>query len=158
MTSIASPNVHLKVPTEHREQANLIRSLQTHTSTLLWENVYAVPNGGKRGKAEAGKFKAEGVNDGVPDLVLDVPRGPFHGFRCEMKRQDATPSHWKKNQREWAARLIANGYLSVLGLGSADAFPQFLAYWNLGPFDPNCVVDMSLFRMRLDPKASRVSK
>lgn len=34
-----------------------------------------VPNGGKRGKAEAGRFKAMGVKAGVPDIPLPLRNG-----------------------------------------------------------------------------------
>ena len=34
--------------------------------------MYAIPNGGLRTKAQAGKLKAEGVKPGVPDIHLPV--------------------------------------------------------------------------------------
>lgn len=37
--------------------------------------LFAVPNGGRRGKVEAAIMKAEGVYPGVADLLLLVPRG-----------------------------------------------------------------------------------
>ena len=47
--------------------------------------IYAVPNGGKRSKAEAGKFKAEGVRAGMPDLCLPVSHHGYHAFYIEVK-------------------------------------------------------------------------
>ena len=32
--------------------------------------LHHIPNGGKRGKAEAGRFRAMGVKSGVPDIFL----------------------------------------------------------------------------------------
>jgi hypothetical protein len=50
----------------------------------LWPEarwLYAVPNGGFRHKAVAGKMKAQGVRAGVLDFNLDVARGGYHGLR-----------------------------------------------------------------------------
>lgn len=46
---------------------------------------YAVPNGGYRTASTAAIMKAEGVNRGVSDLVLDLPTLHHHGLRIEMK-------------------------------------------------------------------------
>jgi hypothetical protein len=47
--------------------------------------LFAVPNGRGRSKAEAGRCTAEGVRAGIPDLVLPVARGSYHGLFIEMK-------------------------------------------------------------------------
>ena len=69
------------VPTESVEQQSLFRwaAYQSGKYPEL-KLLYHVPNGGSRNKAEAGRFKAEGVKAGVPDLCLPVPRGEFHGL------------------------------------------------------------------------------
>ena len=79
--------------TEEEEQITLFEWAATMTYTypdLRW--LYHVPNGGSRGKAEAGRFRAMGVKSGVPDVALDIPRGGCHGLRVEMKRPRAAPS------------------------------------------------------------------
>src|SRR5690242_7692047 len=71
---------------EHAEQAALIRWCNARVDVcadLAW--VYAIPNGGKRDIATARKLRAEGVKAGYPDLGLDVARGGWHGWRCELK-------------------------------------------------------------------------
>jgi len=73
--------------------------------------LYAIPNGGLRSKAQAGKLKAEGVRAGVLDLALDLPRRGYHGLRIEMKagRNGATVE-----QLRWIRRLERAGYLCAV--------------------------------------------
>ena len=74
-------------PTEDVEQtqlfawANFARGKYPELTLM-----YHVPNGGKRSKAEAVRFKAQGVKAGVPDICLPVPRGKYHGLYIELKR------------------------------------------------------------------------
>lgn len=51
----------------------------------LFRLFFAVPNGGTRNKAEAGKLKAEGARRGVADLILLLPNYYFHSLNIEMK-------------------------------------------------------------------------
>lgn len=68
----------MRIKTEHEEQREFVQWFrQTYPGAL----VFAIPNGGKRGKAEAGRLKAEGVTPGVPDLFI-----PALGLFIEMKR------------------------------------------------------------------------
>lgn len=69
--------------------------------------LYAVPNGGVRNKATAGRLKAEGVRAGYPDLGLDVPVGKWHGMRVELK---VPPNVLSGAQRDYAKRLVLAGY------------------------------------------------
>lgn len=62
-----------------------------------------VPNGGKRSKAEGGKFKAMGVKAGCPDLLV-VWRG--RSFWIELKTRTGTLS---TNQKNTHAALIGAG-------------------------------------------------
>lgn len=52
----------------------------------LSDVIYAVPNGGKRNKAEAGRLKKQGVKSGVSDLNLIVPSKGFGSLYIEMKK------------------------------------------------------------------------
>ena len=52
--------------------------------------LYSTPNGGTRNVIEAVNLKRQGVRAGIPDLMLCVPRGGFHGLYIEMK--------WDKNK------------------------------------------------------------
>lgn len=102
---------------EHQEQAKLINDCNLAAEGMLdgWPaipelaKVYSVPNGGKRGKREAGKLKNEGVKSGRPDLALDVARGGFFGLRIEMKAPGKIKDT-SKNQKAVLNDLIFDGY------------------------------------------------
>ena len=106
--------------TEGAEQATLfswaeMRSIKYPELRLLFH----IPNGGSRGKAEAARFKAEGVKAGVPDLFLPVARGPYHGLFIEMKRQSG--GRTSEAQRKWLAALAAEGYFTTVCYGWKEA-------------------------------------
>jgi hypothetical protein len=64
------------VPSEEQEQILFFEWLQfvTIDGEPLRPYVYAVPNGGHRNRAVAGKLKAAGVTPGVPDIsVVGLP-------------------------------------------------------------------------------------
>lgn len=76
------------VPTESVEQQLLFRWARFYVSKYSeLALLYHIPNGGSRRKSEAGRFKAEGVKAGVPDLFLPAARENFHGLYIEMKRK-----------------------------------------------------------------------
>ena len=56
----------------HQIQANGVKQCRD-LHPICWELLKAVPNGGARSKAEAGRLKAEGVVAGAWDLELAVP-------------------------------------------------------------------------------------
>lgn len=104
---------------EHNIQAACVRWFN-----LQWPEyrglLFAVPNGGARSKATAGKLKAEGVVAGVSDLILLVPRTRAritfegkvvtvikHAICIEMKTEIGIQS---PKQKEWQARVEKMGY------------------------------------------------
>lgn len=88
--------------------------------------LFHIPNGGKRGKAEAARFKAEGVKAGVPDLFLPCARGQYHGLFIEMKR--AKGGSLSAAQKEWRGRLESQGYCWVCCHGWEDASEVIIDY------------------------------
>ena len=55
---------------EHAHQVALFDWANLHLGRMPeLAAMYAIPNGGARSKATAGKLKAEGVKAGVPDIV-----------------------------------------------------------------------------------------
>jgi hypothetical protein len=54
-------------------------------SISLWLS-HAIPNGGKRGAAEAARFAAEGVKAGIPDVFIPIPTQDYAGFYIEFKK------------------------------------------------------------------------
>ncbi len=110
----------LPVPTEGEEQALLFSwaamSLRKYPELGL---LFHIPNGGKRGKAEAARFKAEGVKAGVPDLFLPVARGKYHGLFIELKRyKGGRVSDWQKH---WLMELGWQGYRAEVARGWKEA-------------------------------------
>ena len=94
------------VPSEHSEQARVISWSQSpHVRRLYPEaqNLFAVPNGSKRDAATASLLKAEGVQPGIPDLLLLCPRGQYHGLALEMKKR--TGGRLSEHQMVWIERL-----------------------------------------------------
>lgn len=88
------------IPSEHVEQRNFVSWFRKTYPGVL---IFAIPNGGKRGKAEAMRLQAEGVVSGVPDLCI-----PAWRVYIEMKRvKGGTVS---KEQREILAYLEGCGY------------------------------------------------
>jgi hypothetical protein len=70
-------------------------------------SVYAIPNGGKRGKVEASIMKGEGVRAGMPDTHLPVAAGRCIGYWVEFKAGDNRTS---KDQNDRIAELVALGH------------------------------------------------
>ena len=120
-------NVGLAVPSESVEQQCLFRwaeyQMGKYPELAL---MYHVPNGGKRGKAEAIRFKAEGVKAGVPDICLPVPRGEWHGLYIELKRRKG--GRVTKDQTDWLEELMRQGYATAICRGCDEAQKVILAY------------------------------
>lgn len=108
------------VPTESAEQQCLFRwaAYQSGAYPEL-ELLYHVPNGGSRRKSEAGRFKAEGVKAGVPDICLPVARNGLHGLYIELKRKKG--GRISPEQERWIEWLNGQGYLAVVCRGWEDA-------------------------------------
>lgn len=104
---------------ETSEQIDVVRELKR--ARILF---CAVPNGGARRGREARRLKQEGVQAGVPDLLIfDAP--PAHpgkvGVALEMKRRDGRPSDVREEQQEWLQALEARGWVVMVGYGRDDA-------------------------------------
>lgn len=73
--------------------------------------LFAVPNGGARGRIEAAIMKGEGVTAGVADLILLYPTPKHHGLCVEMK----TPTGKQQDsQKQWQRTVEAVGYKYVV--------------------------------------------
>lgn len=115
---------------EHDEQALVIaRADALAPSVPALRLLHAIPNGGHRNKATAGKLKAEGVRRGVPDLCLPVPMGGFHGLYIEMKAVGGKAS---SEQLEWHAALRAKGYRVEVCVGADAAWAVICEYLGIG--------------------------
>lgn len=100
--------------TEHEEQRELVRWFrQTWPSVLI----FAIPNGGQRSAATAGRLKAEGVMPGVPDLFV-----PAWALWVEMKR--AKGGVVSPEQKKMIKALESVGYCVLVCRGCEDAKAQ----------------------------------
>ena len=108
-----------RIPTEHEEQRELVRWFrQTYPDV----RIFAIPNGGARSKATAGRLKAEGVSSGVPDLFV-----PAWGLWIEMKRSKG--GSLSAEQKDWIKYLESVNYCVIVGKGAVDAKRQILAFY-----------------------------
>ncbi len=100
---------------EHDEQVRLFLIAQIWAEQGTYpelELLHAIPMGGLRHKAVAGKLKAEGAKSGVPDVCLPIPRKgdrgqSYHGLYIEMKYGRNTTTD---NQEWWIEQLRRQGY------------------------------------------------
>lgn len=86
--------------------------------------LYAIPNGGARSKATAGRLKAEGVRAGVPDVCLPLPRGAHAALYIELKRPaeaGRAAGRVSPEQRRWRDTLTAAGNLVLIAYGWLEA-------------------------------------
>ena len=97
------------VPLEEDEQIALFRWAAYEAGAMPeLKLMHHIPNGGKRNKAIAAKFKRMGVKAGVPDIFLPVARNGFHGLYIELKR--IKHSGTSDNQDTWIEALREQGY------------------------------------------------
>ena len=107
---------------EEAQQAALVRWARTQPGLAL---LLHVPNGGDRRPPVAARMVALGARRGVPDLMLPIPVGPYHGLWLEFKAEDGAVSH---EQRRWLDALAGHGYAACVAFGLAAAQRCLLAY------------------------------
>lgn len=89
--------------------------------------LFAIPNGARVRPSVALKLKAEGLKRGVPDMLLPVARGGYHGLFIELK-DDEKPSRVSPEQREWLRQLAAQGYAAYVCKGADEAWGALMGY------------------------------
>ena len=91
---------------------------------------FAIPNGGKRNKIEAKKFKSEGVKSGVPDICF-IWEGMSYFFEVKKPKTLTPKGRLSKNQIEFIARLEDNGAEVAVVYSVADVIESFID-WGIG--------------------------
>lgn len=105
---LRSPRRAAYCGTEHAFQKALMTEVRMNSGRIPELSLmFAIPNGGQRNKAAAGKLKAEGVKAGVPDLCLPVRAHGAPGLWIELKVQNGTVGY---EQRHWLLALHFQGY------------------------------------------------
>lgn len=111
---------------EHTEQVALVEAIAWHANQRpALRLLYAIPNGGQRHKATAGKLRAEGVKAGVPDLCLPVARGGYIGCYLEGKVKGGRV---RPEQRAWLAALAAEGHFTAVFWSADEGLELLLRY------------------------------
>lgn len=104
---------------EHDEQVTLFQQLELNRHrhpAIRW--IYAIPNGGARHPAVAGKMKAEGVKKGISDIFVPFPSQDSFGLYIEMKtgKNRLTPE-----QKEFGEFVSGIGYKFVTCWSAEEA-------------------------------------
>lgn len=107
---------------EHQHQACVVRWFnmqypQFEGLLAAFNNSEYVADPAKK-KMVGAKRKALGVVKGMPDLVLFVARGQYHGLFIEMKKLDGK---LRAEQKKQHARLIAQNFKVHTAYGWDDA-------------------------------------
>ena len=115
---------------EAQSQRAVIRwwAFSHHMFKLPEHALFSVPNGGYRRPFEAKLLVAEGSRSGVPDLILLVPRGKFHGFLIEMKTKAGVVS---KEQAQFLADAADLGYAVCVARSTEEAIESITNYLRL---------------------------
>lgn len=117
----------IPAPTESAEQITVFQwaayAEGTHPELRL---LYHIGNERKCSPQQGARFKAEGVRKGVPDIVLPVARGGYHGCYIELKRSRG--GRLSPEQGEWLDALTAQGYYAVRCNGAEAAIETIRRY------------------------------
>jgi hypothetical protein len=114
------PDIIEKTPKEAEEQERLLRILRQQGVVF-----FAVPNGGKRNQREAAGLRRQGVQSGVPDLILPGHDARWRCMGIEMKR--AKGGKVSPEQEAWHGLLRACGWRILVCHGADDAVEQLRA-------------------------------
>ena len=120
----------MTVPTEDQEQEAFFEWIRYQEHTYPGINLaFHVPNGGSRNVVEAAKFKRIGVKAGVPDIIIPVAKGKYHGMYIEMKR--TKNGRLSEAQANWMQALNQQGYYAVMAKGCKEAIEFVRKYWRM---------------------------
>ena len=114
-----------KSGTEDAHQVALfchVQSLLVRWPVLRW--LHAIPNGGDRNPAVAGRLKVGGVKRGVPDIFLPVAKRGYHGLYIELKkpgREKDARGGLSVEQDEFKRDIEAQGYAVIVCYGWEQA-------------------------------------
>lgn len=87
--------------------------------------LFHVPNETTGGAGWVVRNRQMGCRKGVPDLMLPIPMGGYHGLFIEMKKPGGRVD---EAQRKWNAALNGFGYLAVYCYGWEEARDVLLRY------------------------------
>lgn len=127
---------------EHEEQANFftsVRLIYAIRADFIPRLLFSVPNGmwigGKNPYALMNKFKAEGLQPGVADILYLQPRGEYSYLAIEMKAADKRNNKdaVSPDQGEFLTEVNANGGMGEVCYGCDEALSIFSTYMSMKP-------------------------
>lgn len=117
-------------PSEDESQMCVLdwAKLQRWKNGTLADYIHHSPNGGKRSKSEAARFKKMGTKPGFPDLFLPIAMGPFNGLFIEMKISTGKVS---VSQKAYIPLLVDEGYRVEVCYSAQGAINLIKSYLEL---------------------------
>ena len=97
----------------------------------IFEMMFAIPNAGKRSQQASGKFLAEGLKKGIPDIFVDIAVEPYHGLRVELKRSKARLSNVSAEQKDWIDKYNKHDFLAVVAFGYRECIELICKYFGV---------------------------
>ena len=133
MSYIEITNPKTKVTKQQKINLNLLEKYEQRAA-VQWLKLnkilfYPVANGRKASVVERMELKRLGVLAGVPDLVIPLPRGTFHGFYAELKRRQG--GKVSESQQFWLDALTAEGYYCCVPKGCDEFIEHVTKYLKL---------------------------
>jgi len=113
------------IPKEYDDQVEVFNWLRTCTLDGA-DMAFGTLNGIRLPIGLAVKAKKAGNKQGVPDILIDVPRKGFHGLRIELKREKGGTV--SQEQQDWHFRLKQEGYMIVVAKGAREAIAAIKEY------------------------------
>ena len=112
---------------EEHEQAAVVAWLRLKYPSALFT---ISPNGMKLPKSVAIRLARMGYRAGTPDLIIDEPRGIYHGLRVEMKASKG--GRVSDEQNTFLSALRQRGYAAYVCEGAAIAKQIIELYLDTG--------------------------
>ncbi|MEE8482506.1 MAG: VRR-NUC domain-containing protein [Acidiferrobacterales bacterium] len=102
-----------------------------YTGAKIGDYLFAIPNGGARGRIEAARLIGLGVRAGVSDLLFSFPSydvPPMHGLYIEMKAPKPYGKRETDKQRIFLSRMNEAGYETTVCYGWDEARAAIAKY------------------------------
>ena len=120
------------MPNHYEDQESIALWQRAQLDPVLRDYLFHIPNGGKRNKREAGRFKRMGTRKGVHDYHLPVARGIYHSLWIELKAdvKGYYPSV-SKEQLDWRKKMRDQGNAAFIVKGWERSIEIMLLYLSL---------------------------
>jgi hypothetical protein len=118
---------NLMCPVEDTEQEAIFQWMNNHPDKRLLK-AFAIPNGTYKNRRSAVKHQQTGLKSGIPDIMVPIAIGGYHGLFIEMKRRKG--GQLSSNQKDRIAGLLEEGYMVVTCKGWHSAQRAITEYLN----------------------------